>query len=135
MKTIERWLLKPFVQRIVYALLLLLCLYIAHSNGSFRGISSFTLSSVSSLGFVAVPVLLLGAQVVWNKKWLWMLLCASAICFTLWLATLSISQIIAGAGAPAKTVVWGCGVIGFLVMLVFVLAFVNWALLHMKPKK
>lgn len=135
MKTIERWLLKPFVQRIVYALLLLLCLYITHSNGSFRGISSFTLSSVSSLIFVLVPVLLLGAQVVWNKKWLWLLLCASAICFTLWLATLTISQIIAGAGAPAKIVVWGFGVIGFLVLLVFVLAFVNWTLLHMKPKK
>lgn len=135
MKTLGKWLLKPFVQRFVYAILLLLCLHISHSNGSMNRINSFTSQAAFSLLLVLLPMVLLGAQVIWNRKWLWMCLCGYALFFTLWLATLSLSQIIAGAGAPAKSLIWGVGAIGFTVVLVLVVAFLNWTLLHMKPKK
>lgn len=129
------WLTKPLVQRITYLLLFILCLYLFSSNGLLRKAGTFTTASVSSALVVFSLLGALGAQLLWNKKWLWMLLCVGMVIFTFWLATLSLSQIINGAGAPGKSLVWGVGVIGFTVVLVLMLAFLNWVLLHMKPRK
>ena len=135
MKKLEKWLTKPTVQRVVYLLLLFLCLYILSSNGMLQRGASLNLAWASSVVVPAGLILALGAQLIWNRKWLWMVLCALMIGFTLWLATLSLNQIITVAGTPARTVVWGIGIIGFSVVLILVLAFLNWMLLHMKPKK
>ncbi len=123
------------MQRAVYLLLLLLWLYINKSNGNFNRFYASNTLGIPYAVIVFLPALLLGLQVYWNKQWLWRVLCGFLICFTLWLATLSMPSIISAAGAGAKTIVWGFGVIGFTVLLVLLLAFLNWMLLHMKPKR
>lgn len=123
------------MQRTVYLILLLFWLYINNSNGNFNRLPAISSFGVPYLLPVFLPALLLAAQVLWNNQWLWRLLCGLLICFTLWLATLSLPGIITAAGAGAQTIVWGIGVIGFTILLVLLLAFVNWMLLHMKPKK
>ncbi|AHM60451.1 hypothetical protein D770_10970 [Flammeovirgaceae bacterium 311] len=135
MKKIEKWLTQPLLQRIVYLVLLLFWLYINNSNGNFNRLLIPNSFGTPYGVLVFLPALLLAAQVLWNNQWLWRTLCGVLICFTLWLTTLSLPGIIAAAGTGAKTIVWGIGVIGFTILLVLLLAFVNWMLLHMKPKK
>ena len=135
LKKIEKWLARPFLQRLVYLLLLLLALYLCSSNASLSSARLRSATGLVAYALFLVPVLLIGAQLIWNKPWLWRLLCGLMIAFTIWLATLSLPQIINGAGSGAKTVVWGFGVVGFTILLVLALAFLNWMLLHMKPKK
>lgn len=136
LKKVEKWLTRPLLQRLVYLLLLLLCWYVNSNSGSWQRIGSFSVKSASYplLIFSFILPLLLVAQLIWNRKWLWWLLTAFLIGFTLWLATLSMSQIIAAAGSFAAKIVWAIGIIGFTAVLVAVLAFINWVLLHMKPK-
>lgn len=123
------------MQRAVYLVLLLLWLYVNKSNGNFNRLYASHTLGIPYAIIVFLPALLLGVQVYWNKQWLWRVLCGLLICFTLWLATLSLPSIISAAGTGANTIVWGFGVIGFTILLVLLLAFLNWMLLHMKPKR
>lgn len=136
MKKLEKWLARPLVQRLVYLLLLLLCLYISSTNGMLERVKQAPGEAVSlSLAVYLAALALLGAQLVWNRLWGWRFVCAAMIGFTLWLATLRLPTIIAGAGRSAGTVVWAIGVVGFTALLVLALAFTNWVVLHIKPKK
>ncbi|EMR02364.1 hypothetical protein [Cesiribacter andamanensis] len=134
MKTLEKWLAKAPVQRLVYLLVLLLWLF-----GSYRGGHLQYLTAPSTFGppiwvLLLIPTLLLGTQLWFNSQGLWRILCGLLILFSFWLATLSV-QDIARPFTSLQPLIWNFGSFGFLLLLVLVLALANWVLLHMKPKR
>lgn len=134
MKKLQKGLAKPVIQRLVYLLVLVLWITINYNGGHFKYLTTPSTLEPSLWLLLLPPTLLLGLQLWLNNVWLWRLLCGLLILFTFWLAQMSV-QDIARPFERLKPLIWNIGSIGFLLLLILLMAFANWVLLHMKPKK
>lgn len=134
MKKLKKWLVKPQVQRTVYLLALFLWIAINYHGGNLANLTTPSTFGPPVWLFILPPIVLLGLQLWLNNVWIWRFFCGLLILFTFWIASISVRDI-ARPFEALQPLIWNVGAVGFLIVLVFVLAFANWVLLNMKPKK